>query len=255
MIRFKFGKKPASAGFLFFGMLSIATAAFVQDYEREKRLNDQTLESLIEGEPQWLLQKNGHRFLALLIEVENPKGAVILAHGRGWSPDVSMYGRLRRGLAEKGYTTLALQMPVLDAQAKMIDYIEVYPDADDRFRAAEAFLKSKKYQKIAIVSHSVGASMANHYLVSAARYEAKAWVFIGIVNGLEQMFRIKIPVLDVYGEADWDVTRWGADERLKQIMKVPGSEQKVVPNAGHFFEGQEAALADVIASFLSRNLH
>lgn len=255
MIRLMLRKKPASAGFLFLGFLfSIAISALAQDYEREKRLNEQTLESLIEGDAQWLVQKNGHRFLALLIEVEKPKGAVILAHGRGWSPDVSLYGPLRRRLAEKGYTTLALQMPVLDAQAKMIDYIEVYPDADDRFRAAEAFLKAKKYKNIAIVSHSVGASMANHYLITADRHDVKAWVFIGIVNGLEQMFRIKIPVLDVYGEADWQVTRWGADERLKQIKRVRGSEQKVVPNAGHFFEGQEQALTDVIASFLSRNL-
>ena len=255
IVRFLLGKKPASAGFLFLGFLLIAAPVFAQDYERETRLNEQTLESLIEGDAQWLMQKNGHRFLALLIEVENPKGAVILAHGRGWSPDVSIYGPLRRRLAEKGYTTLALQMPVLGAQAKLIDYLEVYPDAAERFRAAEAFLKAKKYKKIAIVSHSVGASMANYYLAGADRHDVNAWVFISIVNGLDQMFRIKIPVLDVYGEADWDVTRWGAAERLKQIKRVSGSEQKVVPNAGHFFEGQEEALTDVIASFLSRNLH
>src|SRR5258706_10021263 len=131
MIRFfTLRRKAGSAGFLFLGLLLlIADAAFSQDYEREKRLNEQTLESLLEGEPHWLSQKNGHRFLGLLIEVENSKGAVILAHGRGWSPNVGMYGQLRMRLAEKGYTTLALQMPVLGAQAKLIDYLEVYPDA------------------------------------------------------------------------------------------------------------------------------
>jgi pimeloyl-ACP methyl ester carboxylesterase len=256
MIRFfTFCRKPASAGFLFLGFsVLLAQAAFSQDYEREQRLNEQTLESLVEGEPHWLSQKNGHRFLGLLIEAENPKGAVIVAHGRGWSPNVGMYGQLRMRLAEKGYTTLALQMPVLGAQAKLIDYLEVYPDAADRFRAAEAFLKARKHKKIAIVSHSLGASMANHYLAGAERHDVKAWVFISIINGLEQMFRIRIPVLDVYGEADWDITRWGADERLKQIVLAPGSEQKVVPNAGHFFEGQEEALTVVITSFLDRVL-
>lgn len=253
MIGLALYKKPASAGFLFLVLWLLAQHAFAQDYEREKRLNEQTLELLIDGEAVWLTQKNGHRFLALFIEVENAKGALILAHGRGWSPDVSMYGQLRRRLAEKGYTTFALQMPVLGPEAKLVDYLEAYPDAAERFRVAEAFLKTKKYKKIGLVSHSLGASMANHYLIKA-EHDVKAWVFIGIVNGLEQMFRIRIPVLDVYGEADWDITRWGADERLKQIRRVPGSEQKVVPRAGHFFEGQEAALTDVVASFLDRVL-
>src|SRR5258708_5146705 len=96
-------RKPPSAGFFFLGFLLLfAPAALAQDYEREKRLNDETLATLVEGEPQWLSQKNGHRFLALLIDVKNPKGTVIVAHGRGWSPDVGVYAQLRLRLAEKG---------------------------------------------------------------------------------------------------------------------------------------------------------
>jgi pimeloyl-ACP methyl ester carboxylesterase len=64
------------------------------------------------------------------------------------------------------------------------------------------------------------------------------------------MYRIKIPVLDVFGERDWDVTRWGAEERKAQIDRVPGSKQVIVPKATHFFEGQEEELLKLIAGFL-----
>ena len=70
------------------------------------------------------------------------------------------------------------------------------------------------------------------------------------VNGLEDMFRIDIPVLDVYGSEDWDVTRVGADERRAQIAKVAGSRQVVVPGARHFFEGRESELTRAIVNFL-----
>ena len=82
----------------------------------------------------------------------------------------------------------------------------------------------------------------------------KAWVFVGIINGLEEMFRIKVPVLDVFGSRDWDVTRWGAEERRAQILKIAGSEQVIVPDAQHFFEGREDVLVKTIDAFLRKVL-
>ena len=41
-------------------------------------------------------------------------------------------------------------------------------------------------------------TMANQYLISTEDKTVKAWVFIGIINGLEEMYRIRIPVLDVF---------------------------------------------------------
>jgi pimeloyl-ACP methyl ester carboxylesterase len=64
------------------------------------------------------------------------------------------------------------------------------------------------------------------------------------------MYRIRIPVLDVFGERDWDVTRWGAEERKAQIERVPGSAQVRVPKATHFFERQEEDLLKIIVGFL-----
>lgn len=206
------------------------------------------------GDAVWLQQKSGHRFLGLFIEVKNAKGTAIIAHGRGWSPDFELYGALRTKLADQGYSTLSIQLPVLESSAKLGDYIPVYPDARERFQLAVDFLKTKGYAKIAIVSHSLGATMANQYLINVKEHDVGAWVFMGIINGLEEMFRIRIPVLDVFGSKDWSVIVGGADERRKQIERNPGSAQVILPGAEHFFEGREDELVKVVAAFLDRTL-
>jgi pimeloyl-ACP methyl ester carboxylesterase len=202
------------------------------------------------GDAVWLQQKNGHKFLSLYTEAKTVKGAVVIAHGRGWSPDFELYGTLRTRLAEMGYTTLSVQMPVLPSTAILGLYVPLYPDARERFQLAVDFLKSKGHKNIAIVSHSLGATMANQYLIRTDDTAVKAWVFVGILQGLEEMYRIRIPVLDVFGERDWDVTRWGAEERKAQIERVPGSAQVMVPKATHFFERQEEDLLKIIVGFL-----
>jgi hypothetical protein len=105
-------------------LLSALTSA--QDYEREQRWAEQTLPTLLVGNAEWLQQKNGHRFLALYTEATAARGAAIIAHGRGWSPDFELYGSLRTKLADSGYTTLSIQLPVLGGSGKIGDYIPLY---------------------------------------------------------------------------------------------------------------------------------
>ena len=235
--------------------LCLSGLAWAQDYEREQRWADQILPSLMIGDAVWLEQKEGHKFLGLYTEAKVARGAVIIAHGRGWSPDYELYGILRAKIAEQGYSTLAIQLPILGGGAKIGDYLDTYPDAGERFQIAADFLKAKGYKNIAIVSHSLGASMANQYLIKTDDKTVKAWVFIGIINGLEEMFRIKIPVLDVFGGKDWEITQVGAYERKKQIMKIKGSDQIVVPEALHFFEGREDDLTKIVVTFLDQVFH
>ena len=97
--------------------------------------------------------------------------------------------------------------------------------------------------------------MANQYLITVDETLVKAWVFISIINGLQEMFRIKIPVMDVYGSEDWVITQVGGYERKQQIMKVPGSRQVVLKDAPHFFEGKEDELTRAIVDFLDSVFH
>ena len=233
-------------------MLLVSSACFPQDYEREKRWADEILPALMVGDAVWLQQKSGHRFLSLFIEKPDSKGTVIIAHGRGWSPDFELYGTLRTRLADAGYSTLSIQLPVLPSTAILGLYRPLYPDARERFQLAVNFLKAKGQKNIAIVSHSLGATMANQYLIRTEDDSVKAWVFVGIMQGLEEMFRIKIPVLDVYGSKDWTATMGGGPEREAQIRGDPRSGQVIVPGAEHFFEGREEELVKIITAFLDR---
>jgi len=246
-------RQKARFGGLFvlaFVLLVKTQTGFSQDYAREKRWSDEILKSLIVGDAVWLEQKNKHKVLGLYTEAANPRGAVVIAHGRGWSPDFELYGTLRTRLAEMGYTTLSIQLPVLPSTAILGLYVPLYPDARERFQLAVDFLKSKGRRNVAIVSHSLGATMANQYLIRTDDSTVKAWVFIGILQGLEEMYRIKIPVLDIYGSNDWTVTMYGGPERLAQIRKNPRSAQIIVPGAQHFFEGREEELLKHVAGFL-----
>ena len=225
-----------------------------QDYEREARWAEQTLATLVVGDAVQIEQKNGHRFLGLYTRAAKPRGAVIIAHGRGWGPDFELYGVLRTMLADAGYSTLSIQMPVLPGTAKIGDYLPMFPDSTERFALAAEWLHGKGYKRVAIVSHSLGATMANQYLITTEKPAVDAWVFISIINGLEDMFRIKIPVLDVFGTLDWQVTRYGAEERRAQIVKIAGSDQVIIQGAEHFFEQQVDELTRVIVTFLGRVL-
>ncbi len=238
----------------FFFIVLVTTCAMsnAQDYERELRWTEQTLATLVVGDAVQLEQKNAHRFLALHTRAANERGAVVIVHGRGWSPDYDLYGELRTQLADAGYSTLSIQMPVLPGTAKIGDYLSTFPDADERLSLAVGWLRAHGAHNVAVVSHSLGATMANHYLIHARGPAVDAWVFISIINGLEDMFRIKIPVLDVFGSEDWDVTRFGADERKTQILKIANSQQVVVAGAQHFFEGKREELTRVIVVFLDR---
>jgi pimeloyl-ACP methyl ester carboxylesterase len=245
--------RKARFGGLFVLLALAAIPAFAQDYEREKRWSDSIVKTLMIGNAQWLQQKNGHRFLALYAEAEKPRGAVIVAHGRGWSPDFELYGTLRTRLSELGYTTLSIQLPVLPSTAILGLYVPLYPDARERFQLAVDFLKAKGHRNIGIVSHSLGATMANQYLIRTEDTSVRAWVFIGILQGLEETFRIKIPVLDVYGGEDWTVVLQGASERMEQIRRMPGSDQVEVQGAKHFFEDKEEDLLKIVVAFLDKS--
>lgn len=228
--------------------------ANAQDHAREAQLADALLAAPLFGEVQRLEQANGHRFLALYLRAVAERGTVVIVHGRGWSPDYDLYGELRLLLADAGYSTLSIQMPVLPGTAKIGDYLPTFDDGDERLTLAIGWLRSRGAAKVAIVSHSLGATMANHYLTHTPRAPADAWVFVSIINGLEDMFRIKIPVLDVFGTRDWDVARFGADERKAQITANPASRQVIIAGGQHFFEGQREELARVIADFLDNAL-
>jgi alpha/beta superfamily hydrolase len=189
--------------------------------------------------------------LALLAEpAGRPNGGIVLVHGLGVNPDFGMIGALRGTLAEAGYVTLAVQMPVLGAEAPREDYAATFPEAGERIAAAVAFLRARGMTGVAIVSHSMGASMADAYLALPAAAKVDAWIPVGMLVPFTA--RARMPVLDVMAERDFPQVKDTAPGRKKALPADACSAQVTIADNDHYFERGDAALAAAITKFLAR---
>ena len=229
------------------------------DYAREKRWADEITPGLVIGNPIYLQTAKGHKFLNLYTEAPNAKAAVIVVHGRGIHPDWGLIGVLRTRLAEHGYTTLSIQMPVLSAEAAGDIYLPTFPEARERIGAAVKFLQGNGYgvtKKIAIVSHSMGSRMSSDYLKNNRTAPLFAWVSISITNDtLGSIGVLPFPVLDLYGENDLPQVLNNNKARAQALKKIKGSVQIMAPKADHFFIDYDDALVEYVKGFLDKSLH
>lgn len=232
---------------LFFSLSCLAA-----DYAREQRWADQIDPSVLVGDPVWIKQANGHKFLGLYTTAANAKAGLVIVHGLGVHPDWGLIGQLRQQLPDDGYATLSIQMPVLAADAQVEDYPPTFDEAAERIRLAVSFLQDKGYAKVAIVSHSLGTWMSYYYLTHTPDSLVVAWVDIGAPNPFD-MAKLKLPILDLYGQNDLPRVLDGAKQRAAGL-KQKGSMQVMVPGADHFFTSQEAALHEQIRTWLDKTL-
>ena len=240
---------------LFLLLIAAALAQAQPDYAREKRWADEITPGLVVGDAVYLAQKSGHHFLAIYTEAARPRAAVIIVHGVGVHPDWALIGALRSRLADQGYTTLSVQMPVLAATAKGEEYLPLFPDAAARLQAAVAFLKAKGHRKIALAAHSMGSRMSNFFLTGTPDNGIDAWVSIGISSGeFTEPGKLRAPVLDIYGERDFPQVLKQAEARAAVLKKLKGSAQIEVAGADHYFTGHEEELARQVKQFLDLRL-
>lgn len=231
----------------------ISTAAFAADYEREQRWADEVEMALVVGDSVYL-EAGKHKFLTVYTEADEARAAVIVVHGLGVHPNWGLIGRLRSALADNGYTTLSVQMPVLAAEAKGEDYPPTFPEAAQRLAAAAKFLRGKGYKKIAIVSHSLGSRMTDYYLVHDPAAGIDAWVTVGMPGGFADSGKLKLPVLDLYGAEDFERVQQAAAQRAAAIGKIKGGKQIKAPGADHFFNDKDDALLGYVKGFLDEAL-
>jgi pimeloyl-ACP methyl ester carboxylesterase len=235
-------------------LLAPALALAQADYAREKRWAEEITPAIVVGDPLYLELKSGRKFLAIYAPDRNARAGVIVVHGRGVHPDWGLNNTLRSRLAEQGYATLSVQMPVAAADADAEAYPPLFPEAAERLSAAVAFLRNRSFRKIAIVSHSLGARMTNYFLNHAGDARVDAWVAIGILGEFTEPATFKAPVLDLFGEKDLPSVLDNARKRAAAIRQVRGSGQVEVAGADHFFAGAESELARQIKLFLDARL-
>ena len=221
------------------------------DYAREKRWAEQVVPTLVSGEAVWLEAPRTEKFLGIYAEAPSAKGAIILAHGLGVHPDYGVIGELRSRLADAGYTTLSVQMPILAAEAPATRYPVLFWEADARFAGAMTYLRRKRYDKIWLVSHSMGSRMANHYISAHPQVPLAGWISLSISSGdIGPFKKIKFPVYDVYAENDLEPVLKGTPKRAETLKRVRGSSQTMVFGTDHYFAKKEKELVSLIRLLL-----
>ncbi|BBO99623.1 DUF3530 family protein [Sulfuriferula nivalis] len=232
-------------------LLLISDLTFAADYAREQKWADEVVPGVVVGDPVYLEQADGHKFLTIYTPVKDAKAALVIVHGRGINPDWGLIGVLRSELPDHGYTTLSVQMPVLASSANESAYLATFPDAVQRLQIAVDFLKAKGYTKIGLVSHSLGSRMSAKYMTGKPDAAVQVWVAIGMPDSVNYS-KISVPVLDLYGENDLPAVLKTARARLASLQGKAGSTQQRVAHADHFFDNMDAQLIDAVAKYLDQ---
>lgn len=235
-------------------LLALASVAcFAQaDYAREQRWAAEITPAILVGDPVQLTLPAGRQFLGIHAPNSKAQAGIVIIHGLGVHPDWGLNNPLRSQLAEQGYATLSVQMPVLAAELRGDRYPPLFPEAAERIVTAVKYLRSKGHQKIAIVSHSFGARMTDYLLNQPDAPAINAWVAIGMIGEYTSRSVLKMPVLDIYGSNDFPDVLELAPKRAVAIRSTRGSAQVSVSGADHYFNGMENELVRNVKLFLDR---
>jgi len=242
------------------------SAVKASELEREKRMANEIVDAILDGDAVFLEAEN-HKFLTIYTEAEEVKGVAIILHGRGFHPDwPDTVNPLRLGLVESGWSTLSVQMPVLEKHAKYYDYVPIFPEALPRIETAIKFARSQINNepagKIVLIAHSCGAHMAMAWLAANDDVSQKIDAFVGIGMGatdykqpMEKPFpldKLTVPVLDVYADGDYPAVLKMAPQRLAMIKEAGNdkSRQLVVADSDHYHEDRGEELTGLIAQWL-----
>lgn len=248
--------------FVIIAVLSTAFAANASDLAKEKRWADQIVDAILDGDAVWL-NDGSNEFLGIYTEADDDqKHGVIVMHGTGIHPDWQQVVQpLRVGLVEHGWHTLSIQMPILPNEAEYHEYAPLYDEVPPRIDAALAYLREQGIEKIVLIGHSQGATMAAYYL-STSKQPVDGFVAIGMgaladdprMDSINALTKIKIAVLDLYGAEDLEGVMNSITARADAAKQAGNTDftQIEVPESNHFFDDREDALVETVADWLDK---
>lgn len=248
---------------LFITLLAVSFSLHASDLAKEKRWADQVVDAILDGEAIWL-NDGSSEFLGIYTEAEEDKGrAAIVMHGTGIHPDWQQVVQpLRVGLTGHNWNTLSIQMPILPNEAEYPEYAPLYDEVAPRINAAIEYLKKNGSKQIVLIGHSQGAAMTAYYL-STSKQNVSGFVAIGMasfaedprMNSIKALEKIKLPVLDIYGDDDLEGIMKSVGARAEAAKQAGNKHytQLEVAGANHFFDGKEEELVEAVAGWLEKS--
>jgi len=200
---------------------------------------------------------NGREFPAVFTRAvpEHGDTVLILIHGMGGHPDwPEVISPLRLLLADNGWSTLSIQMPVLPPEIPLADYGKTLDESQKRIASAIQYLENYGYERVVLVGYGFGAAVAADFLASSNANEVYAFAGISMLarkylepamNIYDYLEKLTMPVLDVYGSEDLKTITSTADQRrlaARRNGSSNGFQQIVIWDADHYFSGHDQAL-------------
>lgn len=252
-----FHRAIAIAGILFLSFVS-ASDFRQPDYERESLIYNQNLTDIFDGEIKFIDYEFG-RFPVIEI-AGSKKTAILYLHGRGLSPNDNNLAYPIRTQLSDAYNTFSIQLPVLAKGAKYYDYLEIFYDSDQRIKSSLEYIQ-KKHDNLIIIAHSCGVHMLMSYIDN---YDLSSGVKLlvligsGAVDKGQSMTneypykKINIPILDIYGEYDFNLVIKEANKRYTNIKKISSlSEQYEIKSSSHYHEDGADRIIEIVKKWLS----
>lgn len=209
-------------------------------------------------------------FGALFLSGDPQLPGVVLFHGRNSNPDGPVVGHLRRSLAEAGYTTLSLENPLPPTGDEFVDYVSdvggsnyVFPEAGARARAALRELQRRNIRSSVLLGFSMGSRLLSAFLAARTGEMLPILGFAalglgtngpGPLNAATTLQNVRVPVLDVCGDADAEVVK-SAAARKAAYDAGPGKSYRHVVLTGkvpHNFAGADAELVRTVLNWLRK---
>ena len=229
------------------------------DVVRERMIYDQSLSEVFDGEHSYINYKHG-KFSSIEIYNDDKNSAILYLHGRGLSPNDFNLAHPVRTQLSNDFNTYSIQLPVLEKGSTYNDYVDILYDSDQRIISAVDYISSKN-DRLVIIAHSCGVHMLmsfieNYFLPS--QVIAIVMIGSGAVDKGQKLVteypydKINIPILDIYGEYDFDLVRKEASKREKLIKRISGkSSQSEIKSSSHYHEDNADEVIQIVKKWLS----
>jgi pimeloyl-ACP methyl ester carboxylesterase len=240
-------------------LLANSTPLYYPDKSRELLIYDQSLSEIFDGKHLYVDYKFG-KYSMLEVYNEEYNTAVLFLHGRGLSPNEQNLAYPVRVSMSNHYNTYSLQLPVLKKQSTYLEYTKIFYDSDERILSAIEHIY-KKNNKIIIIAHSCGVHMLMSFIQNKnLPINVSSLVLIGsgaVDKGQKLIYeypydKIKVPILDLFGESDFNLVLKNADKR-KQLIKGSSSKSQQIKiiSSDHYHTDNSERVITFVKKWLS----
>ena len=245
--------------FLIIPFIVHCTHIYIPDKSRESMIYEQSLSEIFDGKHLYIDYKFG-KYSMLEVYNEDHNTAVLFLHGRGLSPNEQNLAYPVRVTLSNLYNTYSLQLPVLKKQSTYLEYTKIFYDSDERILSALEHI-NKKNNKVIIIAHSCGVHMLMSFIQNknfTNNISSLVLIGSGAVDKGEKLIyeypygKIQVPILDLFGENDFNLVLKNANKRKQLIKKANAKSQQIkIKSSDHYHTDNSERVITFVKKWLS----